>query len=333
MTESPILEICEASVHYGTARGVIRAIESVSFSLRAGEAMGLVGESGSGKTTLALHLMRLLPPATVLAGGQAFLEGTELMGLSSEAFRRQVRWRRLSMVFQGALEAFNPVARVGPQVAEPLFLDGTVSRQEGERRVRHALEQVGLAPELYDRYPHELSGGMKQRALIAMALILEPRVVILDEPTSALDVSVQAQIMNLLKDLKAQRGLSVLLITHDIALASDLADTIGILYAGHLVELGSADVVLVHPQHPYTEGLLASLPRLRSPDPPCPIPGAPPDPWAPPPGCAFHPRCPYASDRCAREMPPPFPVGAGHLSRCWLRDPPGPGALVEGALP
>jgi oligopeptide/dipeptide ABC transporter ATP-binding protein len=321
MTTSPLLEIQEATVHYGTGGGVVRALEDVSISLKAGEAVGIVGESGSGKTSLALYLMRLLPRNAILARGRVLLEGSEVSGLSQEEYRRQVRWRRIAMVFQGAMEALNPVLRVGPQVAEPLLLDGALSRREVAHRVQEALEQVGLSAEIYDRYPHELSGGMKQRVLIAMALVMAPQVVILDEPTSALDVSIQAQIMNLLKDLKVQLGLSVFLITHDIALASDLADRIGVLYAGRLVEWGPADEVLLRPQHPYTEGLMASLPRLRASEPPLPIRGVPPDPLDLPSGCPFHPRCPYVLDRCREEVPPHLRVGVDHEALCWLREP------------
>lgn len=310
-------------MHYGTDRGIIRAVDGVSFSLETGKALGIVGESGSGKTSLALHLMRLLPRNTVLSQGRFFLEGLDCLALEEGEFRRRIRWRTLSMVFQGALEALNPVLRVGEQVVEPLLLDGTISRQEARQRAEEALKRVALPTEVYERYPHELSGGMKQRVIIAMALILNPRVVILDEPTSALDVIIQAQIVNLLKELKAQLGLSVLFITHDIALASDLCDSLGVLYAGRLVEIGAAEAVLLHPQHPYSEGLLASLPRLHSSIRPQPIKGAPPDPINSPPGCSFHPRCCYAFDLCRREMPPAFSIDTGHSARCWLRRSPG----------
>ena len=320
MNARPLLEVQEAIVHYGTARGAVPAVEGVSFTLRTREAVAIVGESGSGKTSLALYLMRLLPRNTLLARGRVFLGGLEVSALSGEEYRRQVRWRRIAMVFQGALEALNPVLQVGPQVAEPMLLDRVLPRKEVVRRAQQALEQVGLPTEAYDRYPHELSGGMKQRVLIAMALVLAPQMIILDEPTSALDVSIQAQIMNLLKDLKAQLGLSVLMITHDIALASDLADRIGVLYAGRLVEWGPAEEVLLRPQHPYTEGLMASLPRLRGSDVPRPIGGVPPDPLALPSGCPYHPRCPYVLDRCREEIPSPLRVGTDHIARCWLRE-------------
>ncbi len=314
-----LLEAQELTVHYGTNRGIIKALEGVSFNLKAGEALGIVGESGSGKTTLALHLMRLLPRNTVFSHGKVFLDGLDCFKLGESEFRRQVRWRMLSMVFQGALEALNPVLRVGEQVMEPLLLDGVISAKEARQRAREALARVALPNEVYDRYPHELSGGMKQRVIIAMALILNPKVVILDEPTSALDVIIQAQIMNLLKELKAQLNLSVLFITHDIALASDLCDRLCVLYAGRLVEIGPAEAVLTSPYHPYTEGLLASLPRLHSQTQPKPIKGAPPDPLSPLPGCPFYPRCPYAFELCREEMPPVFSPAPEHETRCWLR--------------
>lgn len=314
-----LLEARSLTVHYKTERGIVRALNDVSFTLRTGEALGLVGESGSGKTSLALYLMRLLPRNTVLSQGQVFLEGLECSSLPETEFRRQVRWRRLSMVFQGALEALNPVLKVGEQVAEPLLLNGVLPRKDASNLVRETLRQVALSPEIYDRYPHELSGGMKQRVIIAMALILNPKVVILDEPTSALDVSIQAQLMNLLKELKARLGLSSLFITHDIAVASDLCDTIAVLYAGRLVELGPAEVILPHPQHPYTEGLLSSLPRLHSTARPKPIAGTLPNPLYPSPGCPFHPRCPYAFELCHQQNPLLFNVGMGHMACCWLR--------------
>ncbi|MBI2917467.1 MAG: ABC transporter ATP-binding protein [Chloroflexi bacterium] len=307
-------------VQYRSERGLVRAVDGVSLEVVAGQALGLVGESGSGKSSLALALMRLLPANVARFHGRLYLDGQEVMALDEADFRRRVRWRQVAMVFQGALEAFNPVIKVGRQVVEPLLQNGPLAPKEAEARARQRLVELGLSPDVYDRYPHELSGGMKQRALIAMALIMDPPVLILDEPTSALDVSVQAQIMNVLKGLMAARGLAVLFITHDIALASDLCDTLGVMYAGELSERGPADEVLSSPQHPYAELLLASIPRLRAGTPPRFIPGAPPDLAHPPSGCRFHPRCPYAFDPCPTRVPPPFIVGKGHYARCWLRE-------------
>ena len=312
----PLLEVRDLTLHYATPRGPVRAVDGVSFALEAGEALGVVGESGCGKTSLALALLRLLPRNVHAYGGSVRLGGTELLALAEDEFRRRVRWRQISMVFQGAMHVLNPVLKVGVQVAEPLRAMG-VGKRQAAARVEELLELVGLPREVAGRYPHELSGGMKQRVVIAAALVLSPSVVVLDEPTSALDVSVQAQIMNLLKRLKAELGLAFLFITHDIALASDLCDRVALAYAGHLVEVGSAEQVLLAPAHPYAQGLLASVPRLRSRTPPTFIPGTPPDLAELPAGCRFHPRCPYAFARCA-EPPPLLPRADGHLARCWL---------------
>ena len=325
---TPLLDVRDLRLHYGTPRGPVRAVDGVSFSVEErGEVVGVVGESGSGKTSLALALLRLLPRNVSLYDGAITLQGTELMALSSEDFRQQVRWKRISMVFQGAMNALNPVLKVGHQVAEPMLLDGSVRKAQAYREVEGLLEMVGLPREVFHRYAHELSGGMKQRVVIAMALVLKPELVILDEPTSALDVSVQAQIINLLKRLKRDPGISMLFITHDIALASDLCDHIIVSYAGEQVERGTAEQVLLAPRHPYTERLLASIPRLRSKERPVFMPGQPPDLTEPPPGCRFHPRCPYAFQPCDTESPPLFSVGEGHQVRCWLYGEEGKGAV------
>lgn len=223
------------------------------------------------------------------------------------------------MVFQGAMNSLNPVIRVGEQIVEPLRVLDKVQKDEARERGVARMRQTGLPAEAYRMYPHELSGGMKQRVIIAMALIMSPKLVILDEPTSALDVSVQAQIMNLLKDLKREEDLSMLFISHDIALTSDLCDRFAVMYAGRVVETGEAEQVLQDPQHPYTEKLLASVPRLRSDVTPEFIPGAPPDLVNPPPGCRFHPRCPYVMDICSKREPEMFPTGDGQYAHCWLR--------------
>jgi len=315
-SEMAFLEVKDLRVYYHGPEGMVRAVDGVSFRLEAGTALGLVGESGSGKSSLALALMRLLPRNVALLSGEVYLDGLDCLRLSEGEFRSRVRWGRISMVFQGALESFNPVLRVGEQIIEPL-LEAGVERREAEARGRALLEAVRLAPEVFRRYPHELSGGMKQRALIAMALVRRPQFLILDEPTSALDVIVQAEVMNLLKRLKREFDLGTLFITHDIALSSDLCDRIGVMYAGEIVELGEAEAVLLHPAHPYTRKLLASIPRLGEEREPEFIPGSPPDLSRPPPGCRFHPRCSLALPRCGEEAPPPFFVG-GSMVRCWL---------------
>jgi oligopeptide/dipeptide ABC transporter ATP-binding protein len=299
----------------------VRAVDGVSFVIeQRGEAIGVVGESGSGKSSLALALMRMLPKNVARFDGSVRLDGRELTSLSDDQFRSEIRWQRIAMVFQGAMSVLNPVLRIGEQIAEPLLLDHRYDKAAARARVRDLLERVGLPADFASRYPHELSGGQRQRVGIATALALDPDVLILDEPTSALDVSVQAQIMNLLKDLKEDPGISMLFITHDIGLASDLCDRIAVTYAGEQMEAGPAERVLVAPRHPYSQLLLASLPRLHSDIPPQTMPGDPPDLTAIPEGCRFRPRCPYAFDACLNH-PPPIPLPDGGHARCWLNDP------------
>ncbi len=318
MNVGVLLRVSDLRLSYRTDRGILPAVDGVSFNVQTGEALGLVGESGAGKSSLALALMRVLPRNVAQSQGTVELEGVDCAALDNETFRREVRWRKMAMVFQGAMEALNPVVRVGEQVIEPLLTQGRGNRKEAVREAHRLLEVVRLPQEVYERYPHELSGGMKQRVLMAMALILQPKLLILDEPTSALDVTVQAQIMDQLKELKKELTLTILFITHDIALASDLCDTIGVMYAGKIAELGPADRVLRSPSYPYTRLLLASVPRLHQQERPQFIPGSPPDMLNLPTGCTFHPRCPFVFQRCIGEAPPLLTVAPEHQARCWL---------------
>jgi oligopeptide/dipeptide ABC transporter ATP-binding protein len=315
-----LLEVRDLAVEYATEGGPIRAVDGISFDLEEGHALGIIGESGSGKTSLAIALMRLLPRNARLAGGTVRLRGEDLGSLSEEDFRRRVRWSGMAMVFQGAMHALNPVVRVGDQVGERLRADG-LDAGATRRRVNELLARVGLAQTVGSRYPHELSGGMKQRVMIASALTHDPPLLILDEPTSALDVSIQAQIMNLLKELKAERGMSMLFITHDLALASDLCDRLAVVYAGQIRELGSAEAVLGDPQDPYTQALLASIPSLHAPQPPSFLRGAPPDLRSAMAGCRFQPRCPLAFEPCDQAPPPLIEARPDQWARCWLHDP------------
>jgi peptide/nickel transport system ATP-binding protein len=287
--------------------------------LEHGQSIALVGESGSGKTSTASAILRMLPRNVAKYEGVVEVDGKNLMDLENEEFRTQVRWRMISMVFQGAMNALSPMIRVGYQVAEPLMIHLDASKDEAMAKAEAAMESVGLPRYTVKRYPHELSGGMKQRVVIAMALVMRPSIVILDEPTSALDVMTQANIMNLLKQLKEDEGLSYIFITHDLGLSSELADWVGIMYAGQLVEFGPAETVFPKPTHPYTQKLLSSVPRLHSDIRPDSIPGTPPDLTAPPKGCRFHPRCPFVFDRCKTEEPPYF--GSTDRSMCWLLAP------------
>jgi oligopeptide/dipeptide ABC transporter ATP-binding protein len=317
----PLLEITDLHLHYAAGNRVVRAVDGITFSIdRRGEAVGIVGESGSGKTSLATALMRLMPKNVARFDGSIRLDGQEILALSNDEYRRQIRWRRIAMVFQGAMSVLNPVLKVGEQIAEPLTFDGAVDKRAARAKVEALLERVGLTRDIYSRYPHELSGGQKQRVVIATALVLDPDLLILDEPTSALDVSVQAQIMNLLKDLKEDPGISMIFITHDIGLASDLCDKIAVAYAGQHVEFGPAERVLVAPRNPYTRLLLGSLPRLYDTVRPRAMPGSPPDLMNPPDGCRFHPRCPWCFDVCPERMPPEIALDDGGHARCWLNN-------------
>ncbi len=313
-----LLNVKDLRLSYNTESGVLPAVAGVSFSVEQGQTLGIVGESGAGKSSLALALMRILPRNVAAFTGCMELEGVDIYKLSNEDYRRQIRWRKISMVFQGAMDSLNPVMKVGRQVAEPLLLNPGFSRRQADATARRLLEMVMLSPDVANSYPHELSGGMKQRVMIAMALVLEPELIILDEPTSALDVMIQAQILNLLKRFKSELKLTSLFITHDLALASDLCDAIAVMYAGQIVEQGSAEEILLDPRHPYSQKLLASIPRLTEDVAPQFIPGAPPEMTALPVGCYFQPRCHLALERCLAEPPPVFRQDTGHEIQCWL---------------
>jgi oligopeptide/dipeptide ABC transporter ATP-binding protein len=315
-----LLEVRDLRLEYATDGGPLRAVDGISFDLEERQALGIIGESGSGKTSLAIALMRVLPRNAALVGGTMRFRGVDIGALSDEDFRTQVRWSGMAMVFQGAMTSLNPVIRVGDQVAERSLADG-VPKKEARELVESLLSRVGLPAGTSSRYAHELSGGMKQRVMIATALTHDPPLLILDEPTSALDVSIQAQIMNLLKELKEERRISMLFVTHDLALASDLCDHIAVVYAGQIRELGTAEDMLTNPQDPYTQRLLASIPSLHSDQPPEFLPGAPPDPRDDLPGCRFEPRCLLAFGRCAVQPPPLIEARPKQWSRCWLHDP------------
>src|SRR2546425_1626737 len=291
---APVLEVQNLTTHYETLRGWVRAVDDVSFSVEKGEALGIAGESGSGKSTVALSLLRILPRGGRIRKGRILFEGTDLASLSNEEMRK-IRWKGISIVFQGAMNAFNPVIKVGDQIAEAIKIhESGVSNSEVRERVAKLLETVGIEPSRADNYPHEFSGGMRQRALIAMALAANPTMLIGDEPGTALDVIVQAQTLKLLRDLKDRLGLSMILISHDLSIIAETCEKVAIMYAGKLVEYGDAVAIFKNPLHPYTQGLIKAFPsikgekvRLTS------IPGSPPDLLHPPPACRFNPRCPY----------------------------------------
>jgi len=313
----PLLEVRNLSVNYTTMRGVVKALDRVSFDLDENETIAVVGETGSGKSTIAKAIVRVLEENARITGGEVIFEGVDVLKLSEEEFRRNYRWVKVAMVPQGSMNSLNPVLRVVDQMIEPLVLRG-VPKVDAIKIAGEALESVGLPKDTLNRYPHQLSGGMKQRVIIAMAIQARPKLIILDEPTSALDVMTQANIMNLLKRLKREFKLSYIFITHDLALASELADKVLVLYAGRVAELGSADLVYTDPKHPYTQGLMTSVPTLREDKKLSFIPGEVPSLINPPSGCRFHPRCPYVMDICRREDPPMIDLKDGRKVACWL---------------
>jgi peptide/nickel transport system ATP-binding protein len=314
-----LLDVRDLSTHFLTAEGVFRAVEGLSFQLAEGESLGLVGESGCGKSTAMLSLLRLLPAAGRIVSGQAFLQGTDLFSLDESAMRA-IRWHRISMIFQGAMNAFNPVRTVGAQVAEALVFHGLAQNlDETGPRVNELLEMVGIPGERRTQFPHQYSGGMRQRAMIAMALACNPQIVIADEPTTALDVMIQAQILELLERLQRELGLAVILVTHDLSVVAELCHHVLVMYGGILAESCDVDGIFNHPLHPYTRRLLAAFPDLSRPEGKLvSIPGYPPRLNAPPPGCRFAPRCEEAFDRCRRELPEAREVLPGHWVACHL---------------
>ncbi|MEB3758876.1 MAG: ABC transporter ATP-binding protein, partial [Desulfurococcales archaeon] len=272
------------------------------------------------KSTLAWSIIGLVPPPGRIVDGSIIIDGVDITKMSEAEIREKVRWKKVSMIFQGAMNALNPVYKIREQVAEPMILAG-YSEQEAYKRVDELLEAVGLTPAVGDRYPHELSGGMKQRVVIAMALTLEPDLVIADEPTTALDVVVQAQILNLLKELQRKKKRSIIIISHDLGAVTELAEKIAVMYAGKIVEFGTAEQVFNNPLHPYTQALIRAIPRLTGPVTKLEyIPGAPPDLRFPPPGCRFAPRCSKVMDICHKEEPPMKELEKGHFVACHLYD-------------
>ncbi len=312
-----LLRVTDLKTHFFTTRGVVRGVDGVSFTLEKGEVLGLAGESGCGKSTLGYSLIRLVPPPGKIVGGDIELDGVNLTSMNETAFRREIRWKRISMIFQGAMNALNPVYSIGYQMMEPFKYHTDLPEDEAKERIAKHLELVGLDPEITSRYPHELSGGMKQRVMIAMALLLEPDLVIADEPTTALDVIVQAQIINLLKKLKKELGLSLIFITHDLSILAEISDKIAVMYAGKIVELGDSGRIYENPRHPYTQKLLAAIPRVHEKLEKLEfIPGAPPNLANPPPGCRFHPRCPYATKICMEKEPERKVLDDGRVIYC-----------------
>ncbi len=316
--DAPLLQVDHLTTHFTLESGTVRAVDDVSFRLDDGEALGIAGESGCGKTTTALSLVRLLPSNARIVDGAVKLYGIDLVRKSDNALRRY-RWREISIVFQGAMNALNPVRRVRDQIAEPLEERLSVPRSEARRRAGELLELVGIPRARGGSYPHELSGGMRQRAMIAMALACDPAVIIGDEPTTALDVMVQAQILELLERLRHELGLSLILITHDLSVIAETCDRVLVMYAGKVAEEGTVETVFRTPRHPYTAKLLGAFPNIRTDRRTLDvIPGQPPDLSEPPPGCRFHPRCPMAREVCTEVVPAEVTLPDGVRVACHL---------------
>lgn len=317
--EVPILEVKNLVMNYATKAGMVSAVEDVSFTLPKGHSLGLVGESGCGKTSVALTIMQLAANNAKILGGEVRLDGENLLELDNEEMRKR-RWADISMVFQGAMNSWNPVYTVGDQIKEAMDLhwEQRPTNAEARARTEELFELVGLNPTMIDRYPHEFSGGMKQRAVIAMALSCDPKLIIADEPTTALDVIVQEQILEELRKIQADLGMSIIYISHDIAVIAEITDLMGVMYAGKIVELGNTADVFARPRHPYSWLILSSTPSITGPRRQlAPLKGEPPNLLEPPSGCRFHPRCPFATQRCIDEEPPLEEIEPGHAIACW----------------
>ena len=316
-----LLEVTDLCVDYVGTQGTVRAVDHVSLNLRKGEIFGLAGESGSGKSTFAQAVMRILGPPGIITGGSVCYGSQDLLRMDEEALRA-FRWREISMVFQSAMNALNPVLTIGEQLMDTIHAHRAISRAAARDRAVELLELMELSGGLITHYPHQLSGGMRQRVVIAIALALEPPLIIMDEPTTALDVLVQKEILDQLMALKERLGLTILFITHDLPLMLELCDRIGVLYAGRLAEVGPAQRLRAGgASHPYTRGLMAAFPALNGPMNALEsIPGAPPSLVSPPPGCRFHPRCALSESICTQTRPCLTPVVPGHLSACHLSE-------------
>jgi len=319
VTEPPVLEVSDLSVEYALDRGVIRAVDDVSFTVGRGEFLGIVGESGCGKSTLLFAIAQLLAPPARVADGAVRFKGENLVGLTDRELS-VVRWRQLSVVMQSAMNALNPVKTIGAQFKDAMQAHGSKDKAEIAARSAEVLRMVGIDPVHLDSYPHQLSGGMRQRSMIAMAMLFTPELVIMDEPTSALDVVAQRSLMRQIKELQETYGFAVIFVTHDMSLISHFSDRLMVMYAGQVSELGTTRGVFDNPRHPYTSGLLEAFPSIRGPRVPLKgIPGSPPNLAQIPSGCRFHPRCPRRMDRCTEQEPALYDVSGSEV-RCLLYD-------------
>ncbi|HZW54825.1 MAG TPA: ABC transporter ATP-binding protein [Nitrososphaerales archaeon] len=312
-----LLAVQNLCVEYYTRGSAIRAVDEVSFTLRKGEAIGIAGESGCGKSTLALSLLRVLPPNGRIVSGSITLEGKDLIAMGEEQFRKEVRWKEISMIFQGAMNVLNPIMKVGKQITETMIVHQGISKTDAREQARKLMPLVGLSPERLDNYPHELSGGIKQRIVIALALSCNPKLILADEPTTALDAITQTQVFQTINDLRRELQVSVILVSHDIAALSAFCDRINIMYAANFVESNTVHEIVNSPLHPYTKALLSSVPTLKK-EKISSIPGSAANIASPPSGCRFHPRCPYAFELCRTARPSTFSRGKEGTVACYL---------------
>jgi len=316
-----MLEISALNVDYLTTKGVVHAVDGVSLTIAENEVVGIAGESGCGKTTLIKALLRLLPGTATVSAERLAFKGQDLLAMSDRAFRKQILWNEISLVPQSAMNSLDPVYKVGYQVVEAIQAHTEATRAEANERVAHLFDVVGLQPSLMGSYPHEFSGGMRQRAMIAMALALEPSLIVMDEPTTGLDVLVQERIIRNLLEIRRDIRSSILLITHDVSVIAEMSDRIAIMYAGRLMEVGSAIELFEDPHHPYTLGLKNAFPSIKAPGRELiSIPGSPPDLMGDLPGCTFVGRCPFAVEACEDERPPDREVAPGHRAACHRLD-------------
>ena len=312
-----LLSVRDLTVEYTSEDEVVHAVNHVSFDLARGSTIGLVGETGAGKTSIDRAILRILPePPARVPSGEIVFEGRNLLTLREEEMQK-IRGKEISMIFQDPMTALNPIMRVGEQIAEVVRLHEHCSKAEGTKKAKEMLEMVGIPGERYYEYPHQFSGGMKQRVVIAMALACNPTLLLADEPTTALDVTIQAQVLDMIRDLRQKLGTSMIMITHDLGIVAEVCDTVAVIYAGEVVEYGTREQIFDNPLFPYTIGLFGSLPDLTSDvERLSPIEGLPPDPSDLPRGCAFHPSCPHACEACEKAHLPLTDVGGGHLCRC-----------------
>jgi peptide/nickel transport system ATP-binding protein len=319
----PLMDVQDLKMFYRTSSGWVRAVDGLTFRLESGRGLGVVGESGCGKTSIAITLMKILPRNARIFGGKVIFDGKDLISMSESDMRKDIRWSGISLIFQGAMNALDPVFRIDDQIVEAIKIhEPKVTEKEAKERIAKLFELVGVDPSRASNYPHEFSGGMKQRACIAMALACNPKMLISDEPSTALDVIIAAQILKLLRELKQKLNLGMMVISHDLSIVTETCEEAAIVYAGKVAEFGDIVQIFKEPLHPYTQGLLSAFPSIKAQKTRLvAIPGSPPDLTKPPPGCRFNPRCKYAMEVCRKKVPALIETEKNHFAACHLVNP------------